>query len=192
MSCMSKPSARGHSSVPQNEGATAIRIDVGRMSGGGRGLAQEIDELEPTPGFSDGPLGKVKRNGDQIMVNVVWQEMKDTDHSYQPSRIPPGVSVIPSVDVGDVVLHLPPRNQNVPFYYIFPPIIFFLLPECLSRRVRCKRNKRIFMNLQGFIMSSTQAHAEGPNEKYIPPKSHCPYNLGPEQPSKRIQMLNQI
>lgn len=51
------------------------------MSGGGRGLAWEIDEAESSPAFSDRPLGKAKRNGDQIQVKVVWQEMKDTDHS---------------------------------------------------------------------------------------------------------------
>lgn len=61
----------------------------------------EIDELEPSPAFSDRPLGKVKRNGDQIMVKVIWQEMKDKNHTYYPSPIPPGVSVIPLVDVGE-------------------------------------------------------------------------------------------
>ena len=48
MSCVSKPPARGHSPIPQNDWTIAIGIVVGKTSGGGRGLAWDMYELEPS------------------------------------------------------------------------------------------------------------------------------------------------
>lgn len=108
----------------------------------------EINELEPSPAFSDRPLGKVKRNGDQIMAKVIWQEMKDRNHSYYPSPIPPGLSVIPSVDVGDIVLHLPPRNQN-PILRHFSPNYLLLAPRVFIQKGQVQEEQEHFYEITG-------------------------------------------